>query len=99
MNYLLSIRDKAIAEIETSYKYYEEQKIGLGNEFVEAVFNEINYIQEQPLHFRKFIKNYRQLKIKRFPFLIVYEVVKNKNEIVILSVFHTSRNPKGKIKK
>jgi plasmid stabilization system protein ParE len=99
MNYLLSIRDKAINEIEESYKYYEEQQVGLGENFVSEVFNEISYIQEHPLHFRKVIKNYRQLKVNRFPFLIVYELIESENEVVVVSVFHTSRNPKEKNKK
>ncbi len=97
MNYLLSIRDKAINELEESYNYYEEQQVGLGENFADEVFNEISYIQEHPLHFRKFIKNYRQLKVNRFPFLIVYELIESKNEVVVVSVFHTSRNPKEKI--
>ncbi|MBI2966516.1 MAG: hypothetical protein HYY40_01715 [Bacteroidetes bacterium] len=41
-------------------------------------------------------KNFREALLKRFPYLIVYEIVKDKT--VIHSFFHTSRNPKKKYK-
>lgn len=98
MNYLLEIRDKALEEINESYEYYEEQQIGLGDYFTSDVYKTIRYIQKFPLHFNKFIKNYRQAKTDKFPFLVVYEIEEENEVIIIISIFHTSRNPKKKLK-
>lgn len=98
MNTIVEIRDKAIEEMDLSHDYYEEKRIGLGDEFVEEIFETIKYIQRFPLHFNMFDKEYRQAKINRFPFLIVYEFEKEDNIVVIISVFHASRNPENKIK-
>jgi len=35
---------------------------------------------------------FRELPLKKFPFVIIYEIFQN--EVIIYSVFHTSRNPK-----
>lgn len=96
MNIIVEIRDKAIEEMDLSHGYYEEKRTGLGNEFVEEVFETIEYIQKFPLHFHVFDKQYRQARINRFPFLIVYEFVKENNTVVIISVFHGNRNPENK---
>ena len=47
-----------------------------------------------PEYFGKVKKNFRQAALKRFPFVIVYEIIKA--EVVVFAVFHTSKNPKGK---
>ena len=93
----LEIRDKALEEIDESYGYYEEQKTGLGDNFTKDVFKTIRYIQNFPLHFSIFNKNYRQVKTEKFSFLVVYEFEEITNTIIIISVFHTSRNPKKKL--
>jgi len=41
-------------------------------------------------------KEFRQVLIKVFPYLIIYKIDKNGNNVVIASIFHTSRNPKKK---
>lgn len=98
MNYLLEIRDKALEEIDESYEYYEEQKIGLGDYFTSDVFKTIRYIQKFPLHFNTFNKNYRQAKTEKFSFLVVNELEEENGIIIIVSIFHTSRNPEKKLK-
>jgi plasmid stabilization system protein ParE len=99
MKYTIEIRDKAIEEMDLSKEYYHEQRVGLGDEFIKETFSTIKYIQQFPLHFHLFDKKYRQAKIDRFPFLVVYEFEEEDNNIVVISVFHTSRNPKEKLKK
>jgi plasmid stabilization system protein ParE len=37
--------------------------------------------------------------IKHFPFLIIYRIDEAKKKIVIVSIFHAKRNPKGKTSK
>lgn len=96
---VIEIRDKAIEEMDLSCQYYEEQLTGLGNEFIQEVFSKIRYIQEFPLHYQVFDKQYRKTKIGRFPFLIVYEFEQETKTVIIISVFHTSRNPKEKFVK
>ncbi|TXJ22616.1 MAG: hypothetical protein E6Q24_20760 [Chitinophagaceae bacterium] len=41
-------------------------------------------------------KNVRQAALKRFPYVIVYEIIKA--EVVVFAVFHTRRNSKLKFK-
>jgi hypothetical protein len=37
MTYKLVIKEEAYEDLQSAYDYYEEQKSGLGDEFIEAV--------------------------------------------------------------
>jgi ParE toxin of type II toxin-antitoxin system, parDE len=77
-----------------AYKWYETQKQGLGEEFLDELDGAYLKLESHPEYFGKVKKNFRQVALKRFPFVIVYEIIKT--EVVVFAVFHTSRNPKGK---
>lgn len=79
-----------------AYEWYEEQKQGLGESFLSELDNCYRKISSHPDHYGKIKKNFRQVAVKRFPFVVVYEILKK--EVVVFAVFHTKRNPKRKTK-
>lgn len=97
MSYNLIFRTRALTEIQESYIYYESRVNGLGEQFVATLENELNHIVLYPKQVKTIRKEFRQAFIKRFPFVIIYKII-DKN-IVVYSVFHTSRNPTDKFKK
>lgn len=96
MSYQLVFDIKASKEFSNSFDWYEDQQEGLGNRFEKAVYEKLNDIQQYPERYPQKRKPYREIKVKKFPFLIVYKFYKLKNTILIISIFHTSRNPKHK---
>ena len=92
--YPLIIKPRAILMTRDDYDWYEEQKPGLGEEFLSELESIYLKIESHPEYFGKVKKSFRQAALKRFPFVIVYEIIKT--EIVVFAVFHTSRNPKLK---
>ncbi|HWD88115.1 MAG TPA: type II toxin-antitoxin system RelE/ParE family toxin [Mucilaginibacter sp.] len=88
---------KAKLEIIEAWEWYEDQRTGLGDQFVAEVEKKIIFIRNNPLHYPAKGK-YREAQIDIFPFLIVYKLDKAQNIIQIISVFHTSRHPKKKYK-
>lgn len=87
MAYSLEIKDSANLEIIEAYLYYEEKRIGLGEEFLEHLDIYFTRIVTNPRHFPEKRQPYREAFIKRFPFLIIYEIIKDK--IIIYAVFNT----------
>lgn len=79
-----------------SWDWYEERLKGLGDKFVKEVIERISDIQESPDRYPARYKNYKETSIDTFPFLIIYRINKRRKLIRIVSVFHTSRNPKKK---
>ena len=97
MTYTVDLLFKAHQEIFEGWKWYEEQQPGLGDRFEEEVFNKIDLIAANPLHYPT-KKGNHEATTDKFPFLIIYRVSEKRKSIVIISIFHTSRHPKKKYK-
>ena len=94
--YSIIITEKAETEYYTAYWYYEEARPGLGVSFEHEVGKSLKTIKKNPVLFQRKYKRYREALLRRFPFFIVYEIIKDR--IIVHSFFHTSRNPKKKYK-
>lgn len=91
MVYSLAIREEAFEDVSNGYLWYEERQKGLGNRFVSEVYDFLDYIEKNPLHYQIKRNSYREGVLKVFPFVIIYEVVKN--TIIVYAVFPTRENP------
>jgi hypothetical protein len=94
MIYELLIKEEASFEIVESYLYYESKSKGLGDKFEIQLEIYFDRIVQFPFQFEIKRKPYREAFIKKFPFIIIFEVIENK--VVVYSVFNTSRNPSKK---
>lgn len=92
----LIINEEAAAEIQDAYDYYEEQQAGLGDYFIKVLYARLGQILKAPNGNQLVYASYRQAVVFKFPFVIIYEI--EEGAIIVYSVFHTSRNPKGKVK-
>lgn len=94
--YSLIIKPQAVATARDAYQWYEKQREGLGDMFLSALDIGLKTIQSAPTANAKVKKNYRQARLNRFPYVIIYELIRS--EIVVLTIFHTKRNPRQKYK-
>src|SRR5690606_6087316 len=94
MSYKLIISGKAKYEIEEAYFYYEYAQKGLGDKFITHLDNYLERISTSPWQFPEKRSPYREAFVRKFPFLIIFEI--QNNNIVIYSVFNTSQDPQKK---
>jgi toxin ParE1/3/4 len=92
MSFRLILRPEAEVDIGDAATWYEEQRAGLGSEFVEAVFRAIDALSVNPLltsrrHRRR---NIRWVFPDRFPYRIIYEVAND--TVLVISVLHAARH-------
>ncbi|HVW15104.1 MAG TPA: type II toxin-antitoxin system RelE/ParE family toxin [Mucilaginibacter sp.] len=99
MQFNFSISATAEKEIRKSFDWYEEKSDGLGIRFVAAIDHAIDSISKNPEAYHNRKGNSREFVVKKFPYIIVYRILKKENLIYILHIFHTSRNPKYKYKR
>lgn len=90
----LILRTGAIEMAKDAYDWYEQRSLGLGDRFLESLESALFNIEHHPLHYGKIEGGYRQLKLKKFPYVIIYEIIEN--IVVVFAVFHESRNPELK---
>ena len=92
MAYKLSIRKEAEADIAEAYRYYENCRENLGEEFILCIDEATSRIQNNPKQFRTVLEEIRRALVKKFLYGIYYTI--NENEIIVLAVVHVRRNPK-----
>jgi len=95
MTYQLKVSPTAYQETDKAYAYYEEQLPGLGERFLKSLEEGYFKLSHTP-QFYSYIqhdKNIRDLKIKTFPFVIIFQIVEN--TVLVLRVFNANRNPES----
>lgn len=91
MSLPLALRRAAQAEFDDSAVWYESQRTGLGWDFVGEVQSVFDAIVDQPDRYPIVASDVREAMVRRFPFCVYYRV--KPKRVVILAVFHTSRDP------
>ncbi len=92
MSYRLEVRDRASTELIQGYLWYEDQREGLGEEFHDEVQEHLGRLLQRPTGYPKWRGPYKKVNLRRFPYIVVFRVVKD--TVIIFSVFHSNRDPK-----
>ena len=82
---------EAAVEFDGAIDYYNERRVGLGQEFAIDVQNGIARLTEYPNAWRSVGRQTRCYQLNRFPFGLVYSV--RQIEILIVAVMHLHRKP------
>ena len=92
MSRRLIVRPEAEAEMTDAFDWYEDRVLGLGSDFLLCVDAVLNAILRNPQHYPRVHRIVRRALTRRFPYEVFF--VEDDERIVVLSVFHTKRNPK-----
>lgn len=79
-------------DIEEATKYYADISVKVLKNFNKQLDLAIDRIITNP-YFQKRHRNVRALTVKKFPYIIFYEISEDEKMIYILSVFCTHQNP------
>jgi hypothetical protein len=91
MNYALRFVEEVAEDAITGYQWYERKSPGLGEDFLRIFYAFSGEISRNPFLYSEIQGGFRRCLLKRFPYAI-YFFVKNE-EIVIIGLFHCSRDP------
>jgi toxin ParE1/3/4 len=91
MSLPLVFRRIAQKEFDEAAVWYEEKRAGLGIEFVDEIQKALDQIVQQPDRFPMVLDDVREAPARRFPYCVYYR--QNSSRIVVLAVFHSSRDP------
>ena len=85
-------RRKVGRDLAGAYEWYEEQRPGLGEEFLAAVGASFDAIQEFPEMFARAYREVRRAFVSRFPYMVFYRI--EPRQVVVLTVLHMARDSK-----
>jgi toxin ParE1/3/4 len=87
-NYI--VRPAAAADIDSAYEWYEREREGLGEEFLQEVRATLKLVLSMPEGYPVVERRTRRALIHRFPYGLFYRIVDD--TIVFVACFHTSRD-------
>lgn len=88
----IRLRPQAEQDLADAATWYEEQRQGLGHEFLDEVLTMLSNIAKNPLIYPDVYRSIRRAVIQRFPFSVYFRV--ESATIVVVAVMHGSRNPR-----
>ena len=87
----ITIRKDAVLDIDDAYHWYETNKDGLGEIFLDSIAESFRKMRESPKIYPTVYKSVRRAFVHKFPYGIFY--FENNNFITVVAVKHAKKNP------
>jgi plasmid stabilization system protein ParE len=89
----LHFHPRVRTEMDEAYAWYESQRAGRGEDFLAAVREALDQIQEYPEMHPTVHRDIRRILIRRFPYGVYFTV--GASHIWVIAVYHGKRDPAG----
>ena len=87
----LIFRAAAAADVEAAHRWYEEQRPGLGEPFLQEVQACVERILENPKSYAARSRDVRRAPLRRFPHALFYR--DTPDAIIVVACFHARQHP------
>jgi plasmid stabilization system protein ParE len=88
----LIVNPEAEADLDEATRWYEAQRPGLGGELLDCVHEAFVRLRTSPLLHAKVFQELRLALVRRFPYAVIYRA--DDDQVTVIAVYHTSRNPR-----
>jgi plasmid stabilization system protein ParE len=85
-------RPAAAADVEDAYSWYENQRTGLGDDFLAAVGTVVESLAVYPERFPIVYRQTRRANLQRFPYSLFYRIIDN--QVIVVACMHGRRHPR-----
>jgi plasmid stabilization system protein ParE len=93
VNLPLIVNPEAEADLADARAWYEGQRAGLGDVFLDRVDEVFKLVQRMPELYGKVFQDLRVARVRRFPYLVVYRI--DDDQVTVVAIYHASRDPRG----
>src|SRR5574341_869742 len=88
----LYVEPEAEADLDAAFTWYEQQRPGLGSEFLAEVAYTFSQVEESPKRYPVIRGMTRRVLVRRFPYAVFY--VLEPDVIAVTAVMHGRRDPR-----
>ena len=97
MNWIVTIRPQAKADLRNAHDWYEERCAGLGDEFLADHAETLLRLEADPERFPLYYRGFRRVLTHRFPYKIFFRIVER--NIIIVRILHGAQNHPRELRK
>jgi len=84
-------RTEAASDVASARDWYDEQRVGLGDDFLRSLEQVIELISELPEAFPEIAAGHRRALLGRFPYALYYRL--DDQVLYVIACLHTRRRP------
>lgn len=95
MQFKVIIQPEAEGDLDCAVAWYEEQKAGLGIDFLSCFEVVLVSIKLNPFLYQKFFLRFHRALLRRFPYAVYYCIDEGLKTVSIYAVLHTHRDPES----
>jgi toxin ParE1/3/4 len=95
VNWQVTIRPAAHADLREARDWYDQRREGLGNEFLLAVADAMLALEEAPERNSIYYREFRRVLTDRFPYKIFYRI--EGQAVIIYRILHAAREHSGEL--
>lgn len=90
--FTIYIENRALKDIQNAVDYYDNEHVGVGAKFINAVEKEFRSLEKSPFYAIRY-KNVRCKQIKKFPYLIHFTIDEKEEIVFVHAIISINRNP------
>ena len=90
MNRLVLVRPKAEGDLLGARDWYERERPGLGDEFLDEIAGAVRELEREPERVRLYYRNFRRVLLRRFPYKIFYQIIGKR--VIIFRILHAKQS-------
>jgi toxin ParE1/3/4 len=84
------VRPRAEADLDEARQWYELQRAGLGDKFVDDIRKAVLALESDADSRSEYYRGFRRVLIRRFPYKLFYRI--EDDRVVIFRILHSSRD-------
>ena len=88
----LEFHPETVDDLNDAVEFYEHRQLGLGDDLRQEIYQTIDRILANPLHYREVRGDIRRCLAHRFPFSVLYRIP-DEDTIRILVIRHHRQHP------
>ena len=85
------VKAEALYDIEDAMSWYRQKSDRVLARFTGELDEYMNYVERNPKHFQIRYKNQRGAPLKKFPYIVMYEI--DGSDVIVYAVFNTNQDP------
>jgi plasmid stabilization system protein ParE len=97
VNWTVTIRPKAKADLRRAHDWYEERCAGLGDEFLADHAEALLRLESDPERFPFYYRGFRRVLTHRFPYKIFFRIVER--DIIVFRILHGAQDHPRELRK
>jgi plasmid stabilization system protein ParE len=86
----VSLRPAAEADLEKARDWYDDQRPGLGDEFLVSIAEALARLEETPERYAVYYRGFRRVLTVRFPYKVFYRI--EGETVIVFRVLHAARD-------